>query len=90
MSLLSLNKVSLYLAQNCILNQSDFHLEKNDRIALVGRNGAGKSSLLKLLKGELSPDEGKIHAQTGLRIAGLVQEVPVSTNETVYHFLVSS
>ena len=55
---------------------------------MVGRNGAGKSTLLKLLQGEIVQDSGQIHQINGLRVAGLTQDVPISSNETVYHFLV--
>ncbi|MDF1646541.1 MAG: ATP-binding cassette domain-containing protein [Legionellaceae bacterium] len=88
MSLLSLNHVSLTLANNCILNQVNWQIHPKERIALVGRNGAGKSTLLKLLQGEISTDSGTIKKQTNLRIAGLMQDVPASQDETVYHFLV--
>ena len=88
MSILSLNNVSLYLAENCILDGVNFQIEPKDRIAIVGRNGAGKSTLLKLLQGEIVQDKGQIHKQSGLRVAGLTQDVPVSQDETVYHFLV--
>lgn len=88
MSILSLNRVSLKLAENTVLNQVDWQIQPKDRIALVGRNGAGKSTLLKLLQGEIVPDSGEIHKQNGLRIEGLTQDVPVSHDETVYHFLV--
>ena len=88
MSILSLNGVSLVLANNCILDNVDWQIQPQDRIALVGRNGAGKSTLLKLLQGEIVPDKGQIHQLNGLRIAGLTQDVPVSHDESVYHFLV--
>ena len=88
MSILTLNNVSLHLAENCILNGVNFQIEPKDRIAIVGRNGAGKSTLLKLLQGEIAQDKGQIHKQSGLRVAGLTQDVPVSQDETVYHFLV--
>jgi len=87
-SILSFNGVSLTLANNCILDNVDWQIQPQDRIALVGRNGAGKSTLLKLLQGEIVHDRGHIHQQNGLRIASLTQEVPVSQDETVYHFLV--
>ncbi len=90
MSILSLNNVNLILAGNRILDQVDWQIQPQARIALVGRNGAGKSTLLKLLQGEIVPDSGQIHKQNGLRIAGLTQDVPLSENETVYHFLVKS
>ena len=88
MSILSLNKVLLKLANNTILNDVDFQIQPGDRIALVGRNGAGKSTLLKLLLGEIAQDKGQLHKRSGLRIAGLTQDVPISTDETVYDFLV--
>jgi len=88
MSILSFNRVSLKLAENAVLSQVDWQIQPKDRIALVGRNGAGKSTLLKFLHGEIIPDSGEIHIQNGLRIEGLTQDVPLSQNETVYHFLV--
>jgi len=86
MSIISLNNVSLKLAENTVLHHVDWQVQPKDRIALVGRNGAGKSTLLKLLQGELTPDSGQLHIQNGLRITGLMQDVPVSRDENVYHF----
>lgn len=88
MSLLSLHGVSLFLANLCILDQVDWQLQAHDKVALVGRNGAGKSTFLKLLQNDIVPDKGKIDKQNGLRIASLRQDVPISGDETVYHFLV--
>lgn len=90
MSIVSLNGATLILAGNYILDQADWQIQPQDRIALVGRNGAGKSTLLKLLQGDLVLDSGQIQQLSGLRIAGLTQEVPISGDETVYHFLVKS
>lgn len=90
MSIISLNGASLIIAGNKILDQADLQIQPQDRIALVGRNGAGKSTLLKLLQGELVLDSGQMHQQSGLKIAGLIQEVPVTGEESVYHFLVKS
>ncbi|HEO1454814.1 TPA: ATP-binding cassette domain-containing protein [Legionella pneumophila] len=90
MSIVSLNGASLILAGNCILDRADLQIQPQDRIALVGRNGAGKSTLLKILQGELVLDGGQIQRSSGLRIAGLVQEVPGAEGESVYHFLVKS
>ncbi|HDV5709844.1 TPA: ATP-binding cassette domain-containing protein [Legionella pneumophila] len=90
MSIVSLNGASLILAGNCILDRADLQIQPQDRIALVGRNGAGKSTLLKILQGELVLDSGQIQRLSGLRISGLVQEVPGAEGESVYHFLVKS
>ena len=88
MSILSLNGVNLTVGGNRILDNADWQIKAQDRIALVGRNGAGKSTLLKLLQGEIVQDSGQIHQLNGLRVAGLMQEVPVNEDEMVYHFLV--
>lgn len=88
MSLVSFQNVSLNLAGKQILEKQNWQIQPYARIALVGRNGAGKSTLLNVLQGQITPDHGDIHKQSGLRIAGLTQEVPISEQETVYHFLV--
>lgn len=90
MSIISLHSVSLNIAGNQLLDNADWQLQPQDRIALVGRNGAGKSTLLKLLLGDLVPDSGQINQLSGLRVAGLTQEVPIAEEESVYHFLVKS
>ena len=88
MSLLSLNNLTLKLANTVMLDNVDWQIQPSSRIALVGRNGAGKSTLLKLLQNQITPDAGSIKKQANIRIAGLMQDVPASQNETVYHFLV--
>lgn len=90
MSILTLNRVTLNLAGNRLLDAVDWQVQPQERIALVGRNGMGKSTLLKLLQGELVPDSGQIAQLNGLRIAGLAQEVPLDVDDSVYHFLVKS
>lgn len=90
MSIISLHSVSLNIAGNQLLDKADWQIHPQDRIALVGRNGAGKSTLLKLLQGDLIPDSGQINRLSGLRVAGLTQEVPITEEDTVYHFLVKS
>lgn len=90
MSIISLHGATLIVAGNRILDQADLQIQPQDRIALVGRNGAGKSTLLKLLQGDLVLDSGQMQQLSGVRIAGLIQEVPVTGDESVYHFLVKS
>ncbi len=91
MSIISLQNLTLNLAGNCLLDKVSWQIQPQDRIALVGRNGAGKSTLLRLLQGELVPDSGQVQSINGLRVAGLMQEVPLDANkESVYHFLVKS
>lgn len=88
MSILNLHQVRLVVANQVILEQASWQMAKRERIALVGRNGAGKSTFLKLLQGELLPDSGQVQMIQGLRIAGLTQDVPYEGHESVYHFLV--
>lgn len=91
MSIISLHNVVLNVAGNLLLDQADWQIQAQERVALVGRNGAGKSSLLRLLQGALVPDSGQINRLNGLRVAGLMQEVPLEANKkSVYHFLVKS
>lgn len=90
MSIFSLHGATLILANNRILDEADLQIQPHERLALVGRNGAGKSTLLRLLQGELTLDAGQMQQLSGLCITGLTQEVPVSADESVYHFLVKS
>lgn len=89
MSILSLNEVSLELAGKQLLDKVSLQIQANDRMALVGRNGAGKSTLLQLLQGTIVPDHGIIQLASGLRIAGLTQDIPVDGTIPVYDYLVS-
>ena len=89
MSILSCQQLSLKIANTVVLDQVDWQIMPKERIGLVGRNGAGKSSLLKLLQGFLTPDHGVIQKQQGLRIAGLAQDVPIAhEQDSVFAILV--
>ena len=60
MALLSLQGVTLNLGGKTLLDTADLHVEQGERVCLVGRNGVGKSSLMALLSGDLTPDGGTI------------------------------
>src|SRR3990167_8791564 len=93
MGTLSLNQVSLQLAQHQLLDQVSLQIHAGERIALVGRNGAGKSSLLNLLSGGLQADRGEIQQSSAYKIASLMQDVPVCSDAQpiyVYEGLVGS
>ncbi len=83
MALLSLRDASLAFGGPRLLDGVALAVEKGDRLCLLGRNGEGKSTLLKLIRGELEPDEGEVIRQQGLRIARLPQEVPPGRGGTV-------
>ncbi|CAN5873264.1 ATP-binding cassette domain-containing protein [soil metagenome] len=76
MALLSLRDVCLAFGGPRLLDHGDLQVERDDRICLLGRNGEGKSTLLRVIQGEIAPDEGEVLRQQGLRIARLAQQVP--------------
>ena len=83
MSLITLRNVHLGYGHP-LLDGVSLALEKGERVALVGRNGTGKSTLLKLIAGDLAADEGDIAYADGTRIARLDQEVPLETSGSVF------
>ncbi len=88
MALLSMHKVSMGFGGPLLLEQVNLQIEGGERVCLLGRNGVGKSTLLKLINGDMSPDEGVIIRQQGLRIAFLPQEVPQGLRGTVFDVVV--
>ncbi|NBC48586.1 MAG: ATP-binding cassette domain-containing protein [Gammaproteobacteria bacterium] len=78
MSLLSLRGVSLSYGQPALLDGVDLDIGPGERACLIGRNGTGKSTLLKLIAGEIEPDSGSLWRRDGLRVARLAQEAPLS------------
>ncbi|WP_165067443.1 ATP-binding cassette domain-containing protein [Paludisphaera rhizosphaerae] len=83
MALLSLRGVSLSFGGPKLLDGVDLTIEAGERVCLLGRNGEGKSTLMKIISGELSPDEGDVLRQQGLRVARLLQDVPAGHGGTV-------
>jgi ABC transport system ATP-binding/permease protein len=83
MALLSLRDVSLAFGGPRLLDGVGFQVERGERLSLLGRNGEGKSTLLRVIEGDLEPDEGDVIRQQGLRIARLPQEVPRDPEGTV-------
>jgi ATP-binding cassette subfamily F protein uup len=74
MALITFNQVSLAFGHVPLLDRVDFALEAGERVALIGRNGTGKSSMLKVLTGQALPDEGAVQRQTGVQHAFVPQE----------------
>ena len=84
MPLITLDSVALAFGHLPLFEAADLRIEPGERIALIGRNGSGKSSLLKVLTGEMPPDRGSIWRSPGLRMARLEQEVPGEGDRTVF------
>jgi len=81
--LLRLDKVSLAYGSRALLDQVSLQLEPGERVALIGRNGEGKSSLLRLLRGEAEPDQGTVWLKTGARLAHLAQDIQALSGNSV-------
>jgi ABC transport system ATP-binding/permease protein len=88
-ALISLQGVKHAFGGPKLLDGVDFQIERGERVCLVGRNGEGKSTLMKIMGGELEPDEGSVVRVQGLRTACLAQEVPQALAGSVFD-LVSS
>src|SRR6185436_822483 len=67
-----------------LLDQVALQIEPRERVSVIGRNGTGKSTLLKIISGEVAPDAGTVWRQPALRIARLEQDVPLSANRSVF------
>ncbi len=76
MALLSCQNLQIAFGGRPLLDDASLQIERGERIGLVGRNGEGKSTLLKLLVGQLAPDGGTLVADSGVRVSLLTQEVP--------------
>jgi len=76
MALLSLQNLEKAFGGPLLLDAATLQIERNERICLLGRNGEGKSTLLKIVEGVLEPDQGQIIRQPGLKVRRLSQEVP--------------
>ena len=84
MALLTLIDAQLAFGHVALLDGAALALENGERVALIGRNGAGKSSLLKILAGLDKPDDGTLQIQTGLRRVYVAQEPLFDTGSTVF------
>ncbi|MGO4701089.1 ATP-binding cassette domain-containing protein [Dyella sp. 2RAB6] len=84
MSLIQLQRVDFSIGGPLLLEHVDLSIEANERVCIVGRNGEGKSTLLKLIAGELKPDDGELRVQTGTVVARMAQEVPQDTAGSVF------
>ena len=84
MSLVRLDKVSLNFGTHIVLDNVDFMLKKGSRIGLLGRNGVGKTTLMKVVAGSVAPDGGERWVRSGVEITWLEQSLPDADEQTVY------
>ena len=84
MPLITLSSVSLSFGHLPLFENSELRIDAGERVCLIGRNGAGKSSLLKVISGDVAPDGGSIWRAPGLRVSRLDQDVPGAAERTVF------
>ncbi len=84
MPLISLDKVCLAFGHHVLLDQLDLQVEPGERIALIGRNGGGKSSLLRIMADEIKPDDGKVWRAPALKLAYVSQEPELDGACTIF------
>ena len=84
MALITMKDVSWGLGGAALIENASFQIEKGERICLLGRNGVGKSTLLKIMGGAIIQDSGEIWRQQGMTMATLEQEVPRKTGGTIF------
>jgi ATP-binding cassette subfamily F protein uup len=84
MAVLTVNQLNLNQGGFQLLDKAMFVLEPRERVALIGRNGEGKSTFLKILAGEVKPDSGRIETPTGTDVAMLSQTLLPANEATVF------
>jgi ATP-binding cassette subfamily F protein uup len=89
MPLLRLTNISIAFGTHALLKNSDFQLDAGERVGLLGRNGEGKSTLMKIIAGNVSADHGDIWRQPELRLAWLEQSPDLPDDATIYDAVAS-
>ncbi|MCX5700158.1 MAG: ATP-binding cassette domain-containing protein [Candidatus Omnitrophica bacterium] len=89
MALISIQKANLKFSGPLIFDELSLQIESGERIALLGRNGTGKTTLMRVMVGEIPLDEGKIIIQKGIQVTHLPQEVPVDMEGSVFDIVLS-
>jgi len=84
MALLGMQEVSIAFGGPPLLDRATFHIGRGERVCLLGRNGAGKSTVMKVLDGTIAPDSGTVIRETGVSVARLEQEVPSDVSGSTF------
>ena len=85
--LITFDAINLEFGDQVIFREARFTLEAGERVCLVGRNGAGKSTMLRLITGEIEPDAGEVRHQGDIQIAQLQQALPEAEDTSVRAFV---
>ncbi len=84
MPYITLDNASLAFGHHALLDKASFQLDAGERVGLIGRNGTGKSSLLKALAGEIKLDDGKLWSAQSVSTVYVPQEPELNPNHTIY------
>ncbi|WXU00858.1 MAG: ABC transporter ATP-binding protein uup [Catillopecten margaritatus gill symbiont] len=84
MPLITLDNISLNFSEKPILNEVSSTILKGDKIALIGRNGEGKSTFMRVLAGVIEPDDGKLKVKNGIKISYLEQMPPEDIDKNLF------
>ena len=87
MPLIRLDKISLNFGTHILLDDVNFEIKRGSRIGLLGRNGTGKTTLMKLVAGVIYPDGGERWIRPGVKVAWLEQNLPNADEQIVYDFV---
>ncbi len=85
--MIHLRNVRLRRGPEPLLDSATASILRGEKVGIVGRNGSGKSSLLALIKGELTPDQGNLEIPGGLTFAAVTQELPDSDRPVIEHVI---
>ncbi len=88
--MINLERIGVHLPQGYLFKDISVQINKGDKIGLVGKNGAGKSTMLKLISGENKPSEGTIHKPKDATIGYLTQDIKIDTAQSVFEYLNTS
>lgn len=86
-NIITLSKLKLAFGHHALLDNAELIIQSKDRIGLIGRNGAGKSSLLKIIDGRIQPDDGEVVRASSVRITTVEQEPDLDEDKTVFETL---
>ena len=84
MPLVALDHIALAYGHLPLLDDASLQIELKERVAILGRNGTGKSTLLRIVNGEIAADSGTVWRRPALKTSRLEQDVPLSSNRTVF------
>ena len=88
--MINLEQVGVHLPQGYLFKDISLQINNGDKVGLVGKNGAGKSTMLKLIAGVNAPSEGRVHKPKDCEIGYLSQDIKIDTIQTVFEYLNSS